>query len=32
VFEFGLARWYDAASQRWMSVDPLGFGAGDSNL
>jgi RHS repeat-associated protein len=26
------ARWYDASSGRWMSQDPLGFDAGDSNL
>ena len=26
------ARFYDPQSQRWMSQDPLGFDAGDSNL
>jgi RHS repeat-associated protein len=26
------ARWYDPRSGRWMSQDPLGFDAGDSNL
>ena len=25
-------RWYDPATGRWMSQDPLGFDAGDSNL
>jgi RHS repeat-associated protein len=25
-------RWYDPASQRWLSEDPMGFGAGDANL
>ena len=25
-------RWYDPASQRWLSQDPSGFGGGDSNL
>jgi RHS repeat-associated protein len=29
--QFG-ARWYDAATGRWMSEDPIGFGAGDTNL
>jgi RHS repeat-associated protein len=26
------ARWYDASTGRWISQDPLGFDAGDSNL
>jgi RHS repeat-associated protein len=26
------ARWYDPRAGRWMSQDPLGFDAGDSNL
>jgi RHS repeat-associated protein len=26
------ARWYDAGSGRWLSQDPIGFEAGDSNL
>ncbi len=26
------ARWYDPSTARWMSQDPLGFDAGDSNL
>ena len=26
------ARWYDTQSGRWLSQDPLGFDAGDSNL
>jgi RHS repeat-associated protein len=25
-------RWYDAAVGRWLSEDPIGFAAGDSNL
>jgi RHS repeat-associated protein len=25
-------RWYDAATGRWTSQDPLGFGGGDANL
>jgi RHS repeat-associated protein len=25
-------RWYDPLSARWMQEDPIGFGAGDSNL
>jgi RHS repeat-associated protein len=27
-----LNRWYDPATGRWMSVDPIGFQAGDANL
>jgi RHS repeat-associated protein len=26
------ARWYDAATGRWINQDPLGFKAGDTNL
>jgi hypothetical protein len=26
------ARWYDGTTGRWMTQDPLGFAAGDSNL
>src|SRR5437588_771735 len=26
------ARWYNAASGRWTSEDPMGFAAGDYNL
>ncbi len=26
------ARWYDAATGRWLSQDPLGFSAGDASL
>jgi RHS repeat-associated protein len=26
------ARWYDAATGRWINQDPLGFAAGDTNL
>ncbi|HHK42371.1 MAG TPA: RHS repeat-associated core domain-containing protein [Planctomycetaceae bacterium] len=29
--QYNRARWYDAATGRWMSEDPLGFAAGDSN-
>jgi RHS repeat-associated protein len=29
--QFG-ARWYDPATGRWVSQDPMGFGAGDTNL
>ena len=25
-------RWYDPASQRWLSEDPIGFAGGDANL
>jgi RHS repeat-associated protein len=30
--QYNRARWYDAAIGRWVSSDPLGFEAGDSNL
>src|SRR5262249_2097192 len=30
--QYNRARWYDAATGRWMSQDPMGFAAGDSNL
>jgi RHS repeat-associated protein len=30
--QYNRARWYDPATKRWMGQDPLGFGAGDSNL
>jgi RHS repeat-associated protein len=30
--QYNRARWYDPATKRWMSQDPLGFDAGDSNL
>ncbi|HUG94469.1 MAG TPA: RHS repeat-associated core domain-containing protein, partial [Planctomycetaceae bacterium] len=26
------ARWFDPATQQWLSEDPIGFAAGDSNL
>ncbi|HHK42354.1 MAG TPA: hypothetical protein ENJ50_08045, partial [Planctomycetaceae bacterium] len=29
--QYNRARWYDAATGRWMSEDPLGFAAGDAN-
>src|SRR5262249_49496098 len=31
-FQFNRGRYYDAATGRWISQDPLGFDAGDSNL
>jgi RHS repeat-associated protein len=31
LVQFG-RRWYDAATGRWLEQDPLGFGAGDTNL
>jgi RHS repeat-associated protein len=30
--QYNHARWYDATMGRWISQDPLGFEAGDSNL
>jgi RHS repeat-associated protein len=30
--QYNRARWYDAKVGRWLSTDPLGFDAGDSNL
>jgi RHS repeat-associated protein len=30
--QYNHARWYDSFSGRWISQDPLGFDAGDSNL
>jgi RHS repeat-associated protein len=30
--QYNRARYYDPVTQRWMSQDPLGFDAGDSNL
>ena len=30
--QYNRARWYDSESGRWMSQDPMGFDAGDSNL
>src|SRR5262249_31312453 len=30
--QYNRARYYDPASGRWISQDPLGFDAGDSNL
>ncbi len=30
--QYNRARYYDAGTGRWMSQDPLGFDAGDSNL
>jgi RHS repeat-associated protein len=30
--QYNRARYYDTATGRWMSQDPLGFNAGDSNL
>jgi RHS repeat-associated protein len=31
-FYFAINRYYDPQTGRWINVDPLGFGAGDSNL
>jgi RHS repeat-associated protein len=30
--QYNRARWYDSTTGRWLSQDPLGFDAGDSNL
>jgi RHS repeat-associated protein len=30
--QYNRARWYDPKMGKWLSQDPLGFGAGDSNL
>jgi RHS repeat-associated protein len=30
--QYNRARYYDAAAGRWISEDPLGFGAGDANV
>ena len=30
--QYNRARWYDAGTGRWISQDPMGFDAGDSNL
>jgi RHS repeat-associated protein len=30
--QYNRARWYDPTTGRWISQDPLGFDAGDSNL
>jgi RHS repeat-associated protein len=30
--QYNLNRWYDAKAGRWISEDPIGFAAGDSNL
>jgi RHS repeat-associated protein len=30
--QYNRARWYDASTGRWISEDPSGFDAGDSNL
>ena len=30
--QYNHARWYDGTTGRWVSQDPLGFDAGDSNL
>lgn len=30
--QYNRARYYDAVTRRWISMDPLGFDAGDSNL
>jgi RHS repeat-associated protein len=30
--QFNRARWYDPATGRWLSQDPIGFAGGDANL
>jgi RHS repeat-associated protein len=30
--QYNRARWYDSLTGRWISQDPMGFDAGDSNL
>src|SRR5207302_7499929 len=30
--QYNRARYYDSSTGRWMSQDPIGFDAGDSNL
>ncbi|MBI2480563.1 MAG: RHS repeat-associated core domain-containing protein, partial [Planctomycetia bacterium] len=30
--QYNRARWYDADSGRWISEDPIGFEAGDTNI
>ena len=30
--QYNRARWYDSVAGRWISQDPMGFDAGDSNL
>ncbi len=30
--QWNLNRWYDPATSRWLSEDPIGFAAGDPNL
>ena len=30
--QYNRARWYDPNTGRWLSQDPIGFNAGDSNL
>jgi len=30
--QYNLNRWYDAATGRWISEDPIGFAGGDTNL
>ena len=30
--QYNRARYYDAATGRWLSQDPIGFDAGDTNL
>jgi RHS repeat-associated protein len=30
--QYSRARWYSPGAGRWLSEDPLGFGAGDTNL
>ena len=30
--QYNRARWFDPVQGRWLSQDPIGFGAGDANL
>jgi RHS repeat-associated protein len=30
--QYNRARWYDSATGRWISEDPIGFAAGDANM
>jgi RHS repeat-associated protein len=32
LFTLNEARWYDTGTGRWLSMDPIGFAAGDVNL
>jgi RHS repeat-associated protein len=32
ALQYNYHRWYDGATGRWLSEDPIGFAAGDANL